>query len=403
VTWLGRLFGRSRPEAKFGSEDLWRELFGGRESRAGVTVNTARALEVATVLACVRVLANGVAQVPVKVYREEASGGRSVAREHPLHRLLHREPAPGRTSFAFRETLMFHLVMGGNAFVWKGQVGRDRELRRLVLLEPSRVTVKNDGERLSYRVRGDDGRIEVFDEDQIWHLRGPSWNGWMGLDAVRLARDAIGLGIALEETQADFQKGGAQTSGVLSIANTLSPERFEFLAAWLDKHAPGGPRAGKPLVVDQGTTYTPRSMTGRDAQMIESRKHQIEEICRALGVLPIMIGYADKTATYASAEQMFLAHVVHTLSPWFERIEQSADVSLLTAEERAAGLYVKFNPNALMRGAAADRAEFYTKALGAGGHGTAWMTPNEVRALEELDPIDGGEKLPSPEPAPPTA
>jgi HK97 family phage portal protein len=138
-------------------------------------------------------------------------------------------------------------------------------------------------------------------------------------------------------------------------------------------------------------------MSGVDQQLIETRKHQIEEICRHFGVMPIMVGHADKTATYASAEQMFLAHVVHTLSPWYERIEQSADVNLLTQEDIQQGYYTKFTANALMRGAAKDRGEFYAKALGAGGT-KGWMTQNEIRALEEMDPSDDPEadKLPQP-------
>ena len=172
-------------------------------------------------------------------------------------------------------------------------------------------------------------------------------------------------------------------------------DKFKFLSDWLDRHSEGGDRAGKPIILNNGAQFTSFAMTGVDAQHLETRKHQIEEICRAWGVMPIMVGHADKTATYASAEQMFLAHVVHTLAPWYERIEQSADINLLSEADRANGYYTKFTPNALMRGAAADRASFYSTALGSGGHGTAWMTRNEVRALEELDAIDGGDEFPT--------
>ena len=135
-------------------------------------------------------------------------------------------------------------------------------------------------------------------------------------------------------------------------------------------------------------------MTGLDSQHLETRKHQIEEVCRFMGVMPIMVGYSDKTATYASAEQMFIAHVVHTLSPWYARIENSAAAYLLTKRERAAGHYFKFNANGLMRGSAKDRAEFYAKGLGSGGH-PGWVSPDEVRELEDMNPM-GGEaaKLP---------
>ena len=147
-------------------------------------------------------------------------------------------------------------------------------------------------------------------------------------------------------------------------------------------------RAGKPMILDNGAKFENTQMSGVDAQHLETRRFQVEEICRAMRVMPIMIGQADKTATYASAEQMFLAHVVHTMMPWYERLEQSADVNLLSDEDRRQGLYTKFNPNALMRGAAKDRGEFYAKALGAGGT-PAWMTQDEVRGFEELAPKGG--------------
>jgi HK97 family phage portal protein len=250
---------------------------------------------------------------------------------------------------------------------------------------------------LEYKVTTENGAATTFGRDAIWHLRGPSWNSWLGLEAVKLAREAIGLAITLEQAQAEFQKNGAQSSGVLATKDKLSPERFELLSAWLDKHLPGGDRFGKPMIVDNAATYTGTSITATDQQLLETRKHQIEEICREFGVMPIMVGFSDKAATYASAEQMFLAHVVHTLSPWYQRIEQSADVNLLSEEEHAQGFYTKFTPNALMRGAANDRASFYAKGLGAGGT-KGWLTQNDVRGFEEMDRSDDPEadKLPQP-------
>jgi HK97 family phage portal protein len=394
VTFLSRLFSRKASN----SLELFREIYGGRESRAGVSVNVDTALQVATVLACVRVIANGIAQVPFRVYQKSGSTTRA-AGDHPLQIALS-SPNPYQTSFSLRETIAFHAALTGNAFVRKGAVGIARSIRTLEVIEPGRVQVKRsrDG-ALTYIVRADDGSTVEFDADAIWHIRGPSWISWLGMDAVKLARDAIGLSVATENAHADMHKGGTRVGGILSVTDKISPERFAFLAAWLDRHSENGDRAGKPIILDGGAKYTPLGMTGVDSQHLETRKHQIEEICREFGVMPIMVGHADKTATYASAEQMFLAHVVYTLSPWYSRIEQSADASLLTEADRAQGYYTKFMPNGLMRGAAQDRAEFYTKALGAGGHGTAWMTPNEVRELEDMDAIEGGDTLLQGQPA----
>ncbi len=387
--WLGRKSG------SIGSSlELFRQVYGGRESRSGKTVTPQTAVEVTAVLACCRVIADGLAQVPFKIYRADGDV-RLPATDHPLYRLLYRAPNAWQTSFEFRETLAFHLVLTGNAYVFVNRIGIKREVRSLEPIEPGRVVVKRaaDG-TMTYEVRGDNGASTVFPAGSIWHLRGPSWNSWMGLDATRLARDAIGLSMSLEQGQAEFLKNGAQTSGVLSIKPKMSPEQFNFLAAWLDKHLPGGERYGKPLIADSEAEFTPMSMTNVDAQTVELRRLQIEEVCRAFRVMPIMVGATDKTATYASAEQMFLAHVIHTLSPWYERIEHSADVNLLSDADIAAGLYTKFTANALMRGAASDRATYFAKALGAGGS-PAWMTQDEVRGLEELNPLGGdAAKLP---------
>lgn len=202
--------------------------------------------------------------------------------------------------------------------------------------------------------------------------------------------------MALERSQATFHKNGAKISGVLAVQDKLSPEKFKELAAWLDMHEIGNERENKPLIADMSAKWTPMTMTGVDSQHLETRKFQIEEICRALDTFPQMIGHAgDQSPTFASAEQFFLAHVVHKLMPTYARLEQSADVNLLSEEDRANGLYTKFIANALMRGAAKDRAEYYAKGLGSGGS-KGWLTQNDVRDLEELDRSDEPEadKLP---------
>lgn len=363
-------------------------------ARSGATVTAESALYVSTVLACARVYMNGTAQVPFRLM-QAAGGKRLSVADKPLAKLLTRKPNPWQTSYEFRETITLHAIMTSNAYVFVNRVGIGREIRELIPIEPKRVEVKRKPDMtLEYKVSNENGASQVFGSDAIWHLRGPSWNSWLGLDIIKLAREAIGLAITLEQAQSEFQKNGAQTSGVLATKEKLSPERFNLLSAWLDKHLPGGERFGRPLIVDDSASYMNRSFSAVDQQLVESRKMQIEEICREFGVMPIMVGYSDKTATYASAEQMFLAHVVHTLSPWYKRIEESADANLLTEEDRDAGYYTKFFPNALMRGAAKDRSEFYKNALG-DTQRPGYMTRNEVRELEDLNPVDGGDEFPA--------
>lgn len=393
-----------RDDVKMTSLELFREIYGaGRESKAGVTVNTQVALETATALACGRVIAEGCAQPPFHLMQEK--GGSKKVADDRLDYVLYRRPNAWQTSFEYRETVLLHAIFTGNAYSFINRVGRAREIRELIPLEPARVTVRQlSSMALEYKVTSDTGEAQIFPQDAIWHLRGPSWNAWMGLDAVKMARNALGLAISLEQGQSEFQKNGANTSGLVSVEGKLDKAKFEQLAAWLDRHAIGGDRAHKPMIADMKAEFTPTQMTGVDQQLIETRKHQIEEICRAFRVMPIMVGHYDKSATYASAEQMFLAHVVHTLMPWYERIQQSADVNLLTEDQRAAGMFTKLNANALMRGAAKDRADYYAKALGSGGS-KGWMTQNDVRDLEDMDRSEDPEadKLPQPAQASPTA
>jgi len=392
-----RLFGGEQKSATLG--ELHRLNFGtGREASSGVIVTTQAALEVSTVLACCRVISEGVAQVPWHVYQEKDGRKRIVS--GGLDNLLYRRPNAWQTSFEFRETLMFHVILTGNAYVFVNRVGPDREITELIPIEPKQVDVKQNRDMsLEYRVTSAlTGEQKLFAADAIWHLRGPSWNSWLGLDAVKLARNAIGLSSTLEQGQAEFQKNGARSSGILSVEGNLAADQYDQLSKWLDRHQVGGDRSGKPLIVDRASKFHALNASSVDQQLLETRKHQIEEICREFRVFPQMVGHAgDQTPTFASAEQFFLAHVVHTLMPWYQRAEQSADVNLLTDDQRRDGFYTKLNPNALMRGAAKDRAEYYAKGLGSGGS-KGWLTQNDVRGLEEMElsAEPEADKLPQP-------
>lgn len=366
-------------------EDILSELAGGSSSKTGARVNWKTALEVTTALACARVIAEGLAQVPFRLYRKDGDK-RVQATDHPAYDLIAARPNDWQTSFEFLETLALHLVFCGRAYVWKNRV--TGKLVELLPIEPNQVEVKRKGWELQYTVTTDEGtRIPVPAAD-IWHLRGPSWNGWEGLEAVKLIREAIGLALATEEHAARQFSNGAAVGGVLTTEAALKEDQVKLLRESWERTQGGVANAFKTAILWGGIKWMPRAQQNDQAQLIEQRRFQVEEICRAFRVMPIMVGLADKTATYASAEQMFLAHVIHTLGPWYARVEQSADASLLTDKERAAGLYHKFMPQALMRGAHKDRAEYFAKALGSGGS-PAWMTQDEVRGLEELNPMGG--------------
>lgn len=364
-------------------ESFWADLLTFARSRSGKEVTAATALEVTAVLACLRVLAEGVAQVPLNVYRRRKGGGADVAHDHPLYWQLHRRPNHWQTSFEFRENMMIQAGLAGNFYAFKNKVrGIPREI---IPFMPGSVQERwSDKGVPSYLVTSPSGSQQEFPAEAIWHVRGPSWDTRTGMTAIRQAREAIGLSIATEEAHAKLHANGAQTSGVYSVDATLNPDQYKQLSAWIERQITGDSRY-KPFVLDRGAKFIPNSMTGVDAQHLETRKFQLEEICRAFRVMPIMIGASDKTATYASAEQMFLAHVVHTLMPWYERIEQSMDVNLLTEEDIKAGIYIKFLPTGLLRGAAKDRAEYYYKMWQMGT-----LNANEIRAMEEQNPYLGG-------------
>lgn len=390
---LDKLFRRNAEQKAVTFDPVWLDFYGSRVSKAGVSVSWERALDVTTVLACIRVIAEGISQVPLRVMRNiDGGNGSEPAYDHPLYKVLYRKPNPWMTSFALRETMVMHLALTGNAFFYKNMVRG--QVKELIPIDPGHITItRNNDYSLTYRVSALDGTTQDFPQALIWHVRGPSWDTWRGLDAVRQARDAIGLTIATETTQAEMHANGLQMAGVLSTDQKIDSEKYKQLQAWVAAQV-GGSNKHKPFIIDSGLNWTASSMTGVDAQHLETRKFQIEEICRAMRVLPPMVGHSGQSMTFASAEQIFLAHVVHTLMPWAARLEQSIDNDLLDGREDE-GFFAKFNMNSLLRGAHTDRAEYYSKALGTGG-APGYMTQNEVRALEDLNPIDGGDELPKP-------
>lgn len=363
--------------------DVLAAIVSGRNSTSGKSVSLTTSIKVAAVYACVRVISEGVAQVPFKLFQEKGNN-KLPAKDHPLYDLLHRKPNAHSTSFQWRETLTMNAALAGHGYCFINR-GRGRVLE-LINLNPSAVTIEwpdKLGSSPVYMVEGKSGEKKPFPAESILHIAGPSW-GQNALEPVQIARDAIGLAIALDESTARLHKNGVRGGGLLSVADALKPEQYKQLKEWLESEHEGSENAFKTMVLDRGAKYTSMAMSGVDAQQIESRRFQIEEICRFFRVLPIMVCSSDKATTYASAEQMFLAHVVHTLTPWYERIEQAIDCQLLTDAERAQGYYTKFITQGLLRGAMKDTAEYLYRLVNIGV-----MTRNEARSLLEMNPKDG--------------
>lgn len=378
---LGRLF--DRKSVTMTSDQLLQELIGhGGGTKAGIRVTPKQALQASVAFACARVVGLGLAQVPFKLHQQQ-DRRRRPATESPLFDLVALKPNDWQTSFEFREMLGLHLMFCGQAFVWKNTVMG--QIVELLPIEPGQMEVKREGWDLRYFITMDDGKRQELPASEVWHLRGPSWNGWQGLPAVKLAREAIGLSLAAEEHGARMFANGMAMTGVLHSDAVINPEQRAALRESIER-AQTGSNKWRLLMTWGGLKYTTAASTNEQAQFLETRKFQVEEVCRALGVMPIMVYSSDKAQTYASAEAMFQAHLVHTMAPWYARIEQSASVNLLTPEQRKDGYYFRFTVNALMHASAKDKADYLTKMFNVGA-----LNPNEIRAMDELDPYEGGD------------
>lgn len=357
----------------------WTEILGYGSSKAGVSVNVDSALKVTTVLGCARVLCEGVAQPALTVgHYDSASDSVRPARGERIYDLLAQAPNDWMTSFELRETMMLHAVLCNNAIAVKNIVRG--EVRELLPVPWNCVQVQRlPNYRLIYRVNDPYGLVGEFLPSQVLHIRGVSWDALLGLDAVRMAREAIGLAIATEESHERLFANGSQPGGLLSIDGTLSEEAKERIK----ERATGFSRDQlfKMMVLDKGATFTPFAMKGVDAQHLETRRFQIEEICRVFRVFPHMVGYTDKTATFASAESFFQGHINYTMLPWFVRWEQALKRDVLGL---STDLVASFDARALMRGDTAARATFYTSGIVNG-----WLTRNDARRFEGLPPLPG--------------
>lgn len=381
---LARGLAGQRRAAAF-SEPFWPELLSAYRSKTGETVTVEKALQTMAVLGCMRVISEDVAQVSRDLFQKREDGGSDVALTNPWREILVRRPNAWQTGFEFFEQLVIHTGLVGRFVAFKNVVGG--KPRELIPFEPNRVRIEIDSmDRLHYFLKSaTTGEEREFPAESVWHVKGPSWNGWQGLEILKLTREAIGLSMATEEAHALMHANGGQTAGIYSVDGTMDETQYQQLRKWIEQNNVGANRF-RPFVLDRNAKFLQTSMTGVDAQHLETRRYQVEEVCRAFRVLPIMIGYADKTATFASSSEMFAAHVKYTLGGWYRRLEESINANLLTRDEWQQGLYFKFLPISLLRGNAKDRGDFYWRMWQMGA-----LNPNQIRAYEELNPYEGGD------------
>ena len=384
------LRGRPKPVENHQLSTSYSFLFGPTSAGRPVTVRSA--MQMTAVYSCVRILAEAIAGLPLHVYRLKDGGGKEKAVDHSLYRLLHDEPNPEMTSFVFRETLMTHLLLWGNAFA---QIVRNGlgEVIGLYPLQPNRMSVGRDldTKRLYYEYQtswdepAGEYKIIRLTPNDVLHVPGLGFDGLVGYSPIAMAKNAIGLAQATEDYGASFFANGAAPGGVLEHPGTIKdPSRVR--ESWQQTF--GGARNGnKVAVLEEGMKYTPISVSPEQAQFLETRKFQLNEIARIFRIPPHMIGDLEKSS-FSNIEQQSLEFVKYTLDPWVIRWEQAITKTLLNPREKQQ-LFVKFNVEGLLRGDYQSRMEGYAVARQNG-----WMSANDIRELENLDRIsevDGGD------------
>lgn len=387
---LSSLFNsRDKPENRTNGSS-YSFLFG--SSTAGKNVNEQTAMRITAVYSCVRVISEAMASLPLHLYRMNDKGSKEKATDHPLYFLLHDEPNPEMTSFVYRETMLTSMLLWGNSYSQVIRNGKG-EVVALYPLMPNRMKVDRDDKGqlyYEYMVNDTDAptmkrTIVKLDPRDVLHIPAMSYDGLVGYSPIAMARNAIGLAIATEEYGSKFFQHGASPSGVLEHPGVLKdPARIRD--SWNQTFG-GSSNSGKVAVLEEGMKYTPISIPPEQAQFLETRKFQIEEIARIFRVPLHMIGCLEHS-TFSNIEQQSLEFVKFTLEPWVSRVESNMNRRLLTDEEKGK-YFFKFNVDGLLRGDYQSRMTGYATARQNG-----WMSANDIRELENLDRIpeeEGGD------------
>ncbi|WMJ86757.1 phage portal protein [Anaerocolumna sp. MB42-C2] len=379
---------RDKPKNRLGIGASF--LFGSTSS--GKSVNERTAMQTTAVYACVRILSEAIAGLPLHLYRYRSDGGKEKIPSHPLYYLLHDEPNPEMTSFVFRETLMGHLLIWGNAYAQILRNGRGQAVALYPLL-PSKMEVSRSASGAlvyTYYRDADESGINpkggyiTLRSDEILHIPGLGFDGLIGYSPIAMAKNAIGMSLATEEYGASFFANGANPGGVLEHPGVVKdPDRLR--ESWQAQFS--GVNAHKVAVLEEGLKFQQMSIPPEQAQFLETRKFQINEIARIFRVPPHMVGDLEKSS-FSNIEQQSLEFVKYTLDPWVVRWEQALQQSLLMPSEKSS-LFIKFNLDGLLRGDYQSRMTGY-----ATGRQNGWLSANDIRELENMNRIsveEGGD------------
>jgi HK97 family phage portal protein len=357
----------------------------GHMGDAGETVSVDSVMSLSAVWACVNLLSGTIASLPLMVYRTDRSGARIIARDHPLYRVLHDSPNFDQTAVDFWEFICASIELRGNAYA-----RIERSGGRVTGLHPiyCDVSVRRlSNGSLEYRWT-EEGRAYVERDENVFHIRGFGGNPLGGMSTLHFGRNTFSLARAIDKSAGGMFKNGLRPSGVLTFEDWLSPEKRELAETKLVEKFLGAANSGRPLILEGGTKWEQLTISPEDAQMLESRGFSVEEICRFFGVPPFMIGHTEKSTSWGTGlEQQTLGFQKFTLRRRLKRIEQAAEKQLLTPQDRAAGVTIEFSLEGLLRADSAGRASFYQQMTVIGA-----MTINEVRALENLPRVEGGDE-----------
>lgn len=378
-------FGQARDKPVDKAADAGYSFLFGRTT-SGKPVNERTAMQTTAVYACVRILAEAVASLPLHVYEYQDDGGKKLVHDHPLYYLLHDEPNPEMTSFVFRETLMSHLLIWGNAYAQIIRDGAGRVLGLYPLL-PDKMEVQRDDKGNIYYVysRNSDenptfkeyGNIKLKAED-VLHIPGLGFDGLIGYSPIAMAKNAVGMTLACEEYGASFFANGANPGGVLEHPGVLK-DPSKVRESWNSVYR-GVSNAHKIAVLEEGMKYQQIGIPPEEAQFLETRKFQINEIARLYRIPPHMVGDLDKSS-FSNIEQQSLEFVKYTLDPWVIRWEQSLQRLLLLPGEKGK-YFIKLNVDGLLRGDYQSRMNGY-----AVGRQNGWFSANDIREMENMNPI----------------
>ncbi len=355
----------------------------GSNSSAGISINPQSALSQTTVFTCINILAQTVGMLPLNVYRstnEDGKRRRDLADDLGIFDLLHLKPNQFQTAFGFKSMMQGHVALTGNAYAFANKL-RSGKIAELIPLHPNKVSVEVDENwNKVFKYQNPKGGTDTYTIDQVLHVMGLSSDGFVGMSPIAFARNAIGLGLATELHGSRFFSGGGKPGGVLTHPKELGKEARVRLADDFDRDNQGE-KSGRTLLLEDGLGWTQIGLSNEESQFLETRNFQRAEIASWWRIPPHMVNDLSRTIQ-ANITELSRSFLINTLMPWLVNWEQSIDVTLLASIEK--NLFSKFTVQAMLRGDAKSRAEFYKAAINDG-----YMNRNEVRALEEMNPVDG--------------